>query len=341
MTSQEIEKRLEVMKGKTFLYMKHEHVIESFFMRNAAKEFMVVTNRCAIERMFHQAHVFFDSFKPKDVTTAKALVNLSVNEPLAAEPLPASGNHQPSSVIVYSSTQYSRFMMINGNRSINVRKVNKIIKEIEGGNDMLQYYPIQVKERNERLEILDGQHRFYIDKKLKRPVYYILIEEDKSMPEIAMVNSNVEKWKSTDFLNCYIQQGNLNYKELEAFVKEYGLSIGLSLKLLYYGNPRVEGTDDTLSKLFQQGGFEVKHAAAAYTFAEECKQFNFFKNWSDRGFLIAIYRIKQAGLIPLEDVLATVKKRQEMLTPQKSYKEYIWNLEQIVNAGKQKRITLI
>jgi hypothetical protein len=340
MNSLELETRLEKMKGQSFVFQNKEHVIEDYWINTRAKEFCVKTSLLSIKRTFDNGYVFFSSFKPVDQPAAEVPKETHKEAILAMVPV-TDGKYTASSVIVYSTTDYSRFRMLNGNRQINTRKVNKIIKEIQSGNDMLRYYPIQVKEVDDRLDIFDGQHRFYIDQKLKRPVYFILVEEEKSMPDIDKVNSNVEKWSSDDFINCYIQQGNSNYKELKHFMDLYDFSATMAVRLLYKGEPGVEGTSSTLMEIFRHGSFEVKHAAAAYAIAEECKLFSSYKGWTERGFVIALYRIKKAGLISIEDLLAAYKKRPEMLTPQKSYKEYVWNLEQIVNVGRQKRITII
>lgn len=92
--------------------------------------------------------------------------------------------------------------MINGNWPKRQKNQQDHWRDIEW-HDMLRYYPGQVKENNQRLEIMDGQHSFWISRKLGRPVYYILVTEEKSMQEIAKINSNVEKWKGEDFSNCY------------------------------------------------------------------------------------------------------------------------------------------
>ncbi len=86
--------------------------------------------------------------------------------------------HVESSQRIFFSKEYANFKMMNGNRELNEKKINKIIDEIKSGNDMLKYYPIQVKDNNGRLDILDGQHRFYISRKLKRPVFYILVNQN-------------------------------------------------------------------------------------------------------------------------------------------------------------------
>lgn len=250
--------------------------------------------------------------------------------------------HKEASIKVYCSHDYSCFKMINGNRSINDHKVKKIIKEIDNGNDMLQYYPIQVKEVRDRLTILDGQHRFYISKILKRPVYYILVAEEKSMPDIAKINSNVEKWKASDFINCYVQHGNENYKILQKFLEEYQISLTVSLQMLNLGNPGTDaGTHGKLNDDFRNGIFEIKHLPEAEALAEECRSFAPFAYCNNRSFVIAIYRIKKAGLISIPELREVYNKRQEMLTQQATFKAYINTLEQIVNVGKKIRIVIV
>lgn len=248
--------------------------------------------------------------------------------------------HQPSNVIVYKTTDYKAFQFINGNRGLNDAKIKKIIAEIEQGNDMLQYYPIQVLETSDKLQVLDGQHRFFISRKLKRPVYYILVQENKSMADIAKVNSNVEKWKQQDFINCYINQGNKNYAKLQDFLEKYKINVGTSLRLLSNGSPGAEGTNDKLQAEFQHGTFVVKKLAEATAIAENIKKFQAFPFHTDRGFVIAIYRIAKAGLITIDALLDAYNKNPDKLTKCISQKQYIFNLEQLVNIGKQKRIVI-
>ena len=210
--------------------------------------------------------------------------------------------HNSSAVIVFQSTEYNNFEMLNGNRALNQKKIINIIKEIENGNDMLCYYPIQVRVENKKMKILDGQHRYFISKKLKRPVYYILVTENKSMADIAKVNSNVEKWKAQNFINCYIQQKNNNYIKLQEFFDKYKINIGTTLRLLTTGSPGAEGSNPELTKIFEHGEFEVTHWNEAIGLANDCKRFEKFLYWRDRAFVIAIYRIKKAGLISIDDL---------------------------------------
>lgn len=250
-------------------------------------------------------------------------------------------NHTNSTVQVYFTDEYARFKMINGNRMLNEPKIKRIIKEIKDGNDMLRYYPIQVQENKDRLDILDGQHRFFICKKLKLPVFYILVKEQKTMPDIAKINSNVSKWKTEDYINCYVQHENTYYKLLKKFMEDFGMPLSISLLLLSDGHPGVEGTAQGMTEKFQNGTFQVNHMDKAVELAEDCKLFYRFPHWRSRGFVIAIYRIKKAGLITVNELYNAFTKRPEMLTQQANYKSYINTLEQIMNVGKQKRIVII
>lgn len=249
--------------------------------------------------------------------------------------------HTESTQQIYFTNEYARFRMINGNRQLNEKKIKRIIAEIQDGNDMLRYYPIQVKEKADRLDILDGQHRFYICRKLKRPVFYILVQEEKNMHDIAKINSNVEKWKPDDYINCYIHLGNKNYEAVQKFRDTYSISLSVCLILLNTGAPGSEQAHTEISESFRSGTFEVNFYDEAVGLAELCKLFDHFPHWRSRAFVIAIYRIHKASLIPIVEVVAAWKKRPEMLSQQANFKAYVNTLEQIVNVGKQKRVVII
>lgn len=248
--------------------------------------------------------------------------------------------HTPSDVKVYVSSDYSKFSFINGNRPLNPGKIDRIIEEIEGGNDMLKDYPIQVRENGGGVEILDGQNRFMIDKKLKRPVYYIVVSDDKDMADIASVNSNTEKWSQMNYVNCYIQNKNQNYVKLKKFIEEFKIDIGTSLLLLQTGGPIsiVYGSD--IRESFRKGKFEVMFWDEAVSFSKDVAKFSASPYHKDRTFMMAIHKIKKAGKITLAELLEKFNKNPEMLQKHAVVKGYIYNLEEIASIGKHKRLQL-
>jgi hypothetical protein len=244
--------------------------------------------------------------------------------------------HKASTVPVFQTEDYNLFGMMKGNRPLNQNKIGRIIKEIENGNDMLPYYPIQVRVEEGQLIILDGQHRFFICRKLNKPVHYIVVMEKKSMLDIAKINSNVEKWKPEDFINCYITAGINDYKILKDYIQSYGFSLGICLSLLASGDPgSANGSIPELHEHFVNGTFKVKTLEEATAFGEMCKQFSSFKNWRGRPLLIALHRVKKANKIEFDELVAAYNRNPGMLKEQANFKDYIVNLEQIANVNKR------
>jgi len=248
--------------------------------------------------------------------------------------------HQESTVKVYQTTEYARFKFINGNRELNEQKINRIVGDIEAGIDVLMYYPLVVRERDGRLEIDDGQHRFYISKKLKRPVYYIIAPEERKLVDIAKINSNTEKWKVKDFIHCYVQQGNEHYVKLHEFMTVYELSATLVMKLLGDGEPGNGGGGRDNAQKFQRGEFEVKYYEEAVKIAEACRLFKDFKNWKSASFFVAVYRIMKAEKVTLDDLVEKYNAYKDQLTEQPGPKEYIANLEIIYNKRRHERVII-
>lgn len=245
--------------------------------------------------------------------------------------------HIKSKTIVYQTTDYKRFRSIEGNRGLNKRKIERIVKEIKSGNDILDEVPVLVKEAGKFLEVLDGQHRISIAQQLARPVHYIIHKRDMNMHSVAKVNSNVEKWTATDFINCYKKLGNKNYEQLEAFHNKYGINIGTSISMLSHGNSPVGGNTKALQEKFEQGLFEVKKLKEATQLAEICKQFELFPAWNTRNFILAITKVIGTNTCEMDILLTKFLKDPKKLESQGHHKGYLTNLETIYNVGNSKR----
>ena len=247
--------------------------------------------------------------------------------------------HFKSEVLIYKTTNYSLFNRISGNRDINSKKVRKMVSEVANGNNLLPYFPILCTEgKNGKLDIVDGQHRFELAKKCKKDVYYIIKVETMQLDKIAGLNSIQEKWKVADFMQCYIEKGCNDYKELQSFMDKYPFPLSVSLNLMAYG---ITGTDngakENLRNLFQLGKYKVHHKKQAIEIAELCKRFEAFPGWHSRGFIVAVGKLLQKNLCDFDELITKFDKAPQELKVQKSYKEYLVNLEQIYNRNNQKR----
>jgi hypothetical protein len=248
--------------------------------------------------------------------------------------------HTVSKVKVYESSEYSRFSIIDANRDINQKKVDKILADIKNGTDVLKYCPIYVYERQGKLEINDGQHRFWVSKTLKRPVYYIVMEHTLHIAEMAAVNSNSSGWATKDFLKAYNVMDNPHYKKLHDFMDRYTLSPTLSIKLLTMGHAGSSpGGLDNMDN-FKRGKFEIKFWDEAVELAEIGEKFTGFKGWKSQAFFIALEKIKKAGRVKMQDLAAKVSKNIDKLTLQEGWKQYIETLESIYNSKRTDRVII-
>lgn len=245
-------------------------------------------------------------------------------------------NHNPSSVIVYYTRDYTRFSLMRGNRQLNEAKIKKLMKDIKDGFDLLKYCPIIVSPT---MEIMDGQHRFYVAQKLKANVHYVIAGE-MELHEIGRMNSRTEKWKYRDFLNCYIEQGIEDYKVLEDFLQEHKWPMSITLKIMMGQTANDGGSSATTEEVFQTGKFRILCLEEAKDLAKACADFKGFDANSSRPFIMAIAALRKADKYDHARMVEKYLSNPEELTRQPSAKDYLSKLEAIYNRHARVRETI-
>lgn len=246
--------------------------------------------------------------------------------------------HTESEVRVYVTTDYSIFSRIKGNRVINGNKVNKMVRDINHGINFLADFPILTNPVNQKLDVVDGQHRLEAAKKTKKPVYYIIRKQIVELDKVARLNSIQEKWKPNDFIECYVEKGIKDYKTLSEFHEEYNLPLSVSLNLLYYGvTGKDKGAPEDLQNLFHRGEFKVKHLKQAREIAQACQQFESFGGWNSRPFVLAISKILEADVCDFDELVEKFNSDPKQMDKHQNVKACLVNLEQIYNKGYHKR----
>jgi hypothetical protein len=240
--------------------------------------------------------------------------------------------HIESSVKIFFTKDYNLFTLIRGNRQLNKGKIKRISNDIIKGLDVLRYCPILVKEDHGKLDIIDGQHRFAVAKEMKSKVWYIVVE-DFTLMDIAKINSNTEKWSTVDFINCYVQQNNPNYTQLNDFLKKTGYPLTITLRLLSKGSVGNNdgGLNNKMAEDFKRGLFQVNCMDAANKMFEVTELFENFPGRSTRPFIMAIDTILQSGKCDFSDLLEKYKEGFVKLQKQETVKAYLANLEEIYN----------
>jgi|GEM_PF-824859 hypothetical protein len=243
----------------------------------------------------------------------------------------AMKHHESFHTKIYANKNIGLFKLLTGNRDLNLIKIKRIKKDIQSGLNMMRYFPILVTKD---MVIIDGQHRFMVCKELDLPVYYIIVQEDLSLADIAQFNSRTEKWKLKDFVNAYSQLGNNHYKVLGQFVNSYQFSYTDAVGLLMHGTSNQNGS---VLDLFRTGQFEVKYSLEATEIAEKVSRFRFFTRYKNKAFIRAIETLHKGGKCDFDRLAEKVENRLDQFEGKVSAKEYLTQLELFYNHGLSKR----
>lgn len=162
---------------------------------------------------------------------------------------------------ILSTKNYSQFKILDCNRSLEDAHVKKLIKAIEEKN-LLALNPITV---NERMEVIDGQHRLKAAKMLRVPIYY-QISNTVTAEDIFALNSNKKNWNPHDYLKFYCANGKTDYTVISDFLTKYPqFPLSPSLQIL-------APTTANASKKFREGLFKVENITSAEAIADQLSE---------------------------------------------------------------------
>jgi len=116
---------------------------------------------------------------------------------------------------VYKTNDLSIFKSIDGNRVPNPQHIKRLKTSIIE-NGML-CNPILI---NDKMEVIDGQHRLIASQEAKSFIYYIILK-DYSLSEVHTLNLNQKNWTKKDFMDGYADMGIESYIKLREFVKKH------------------------------------------------------------------------------------------------------------------------
>lgn len=236
---------------------------------------------------------------------------------------------------IYSTTDYSGFKFIQGNRDIIKGHLVRLTAAIAKKN-LLPHFPILV---NKDFEIIDGQHRFLVAKRNNLEIFYTM-SDDAGLIEAQIVNTTQRAWTLTDFIQSFINQGQPEYVRLDNFMIETGFSVSMVINILTKAK---HGRDMTrMRKAIKDGTFEPKNWDYALDYVkklEEVRPYYVLKVIErQREFLFALNIM--FGLVDWEKFLEKLAQAKPRLELQLNLKGYLRQLEDIYNyknpwAGKR------
>ena len=240
---------------------------------------------------------------------------------------------------IHVTTNYRQFKILFGNRKISKGHVSALIKSMAE-----KYIPVPIIV-NEKMEIIDGQHRFQAIEHLGLELHYKIINS-LNLPDVQRLNARNRSWSFNDSLDSYCDLGKADYINFKKFKIEHKFANREILTLLL--NDRLAGQND--EKSFKDGHLKISEHRlnVANKRAKEILDLTIFykhhenksKGVRNRYFVNAMcLAYKQERFSYLEFVHQLKKKRNkdklEDLASQTAYQsviENIYNYQRDLNA---------
>jgi hypothetical protein len=225
---------------------------------------------------------------------------------------------------VLSTTDYSKFKLMEGNRPVS-KRINGLMREIKRKNMLAQFPILCQQNRDGRMYVADGQHRLEAARALKLPVFYT-IAKDVTIEDIAHANSAQKAWNINDYLASWIARGNKHYATLRRFIEQYEVPVTVALQLLG------SGPGGSQLNAFRNGTF----TAQGIGFAEKVGAFlqllkPIVPFYTDRGFVLALARVMRLKEFDPQRFLQKLEYQSTKLVKCANWEQYVALIEEIYN----------
>ena len=229
---------------------------------------------------------------------------------------------------VQTTTDYFMFQSIDGNRAKNQLHLKRLEKSIADN------YLFTIITVNENYEIIDGQHRFEVIKKLKLPLNYVVCE-GYGLREVQLLNANSKNWQSDDYLSGYCDLGYEDYLKYRTFKKKYKLGHAECMTLL------ARGANGDNVKKFAMGEFKIKDLAKSEKTIEQILLVKpFYEGVRRRSFVYAMIYLLNHPRFNMIEFLSKLRLQPTTLVDCTNTASYVTLIEEIYNYRRRDKVNL-
>ena len=217
---------------------------------------------------------------------------------------------------IYISYNYDQFGFIDGNRKINPCNYAKLEKSMLEKQLII---PICV---NKDKKIIDGQHRFTVEKNNSLPVYYYIVE-DYDIEAVKRANMVSRNWTKKDFLDLQIEYGKDSYLVFSYLVETYKINIQDLLKVFGIAQGK---TLAMVSKSFEAGELSDDGCEEVEAFLKALDDFKHFRYYTTKPFVTAFIKLYFNDKYNHAKMKERLRTRKGALVKKSSCDEYLVHL---------------
>lgn len=222
----------------------------------------------------------------------------------------------------------AKFKLISGNRPINPKHVDALIRSITERN-LLEYAPIIV---NAEFGIIEGQHRFKAAEYLGVGLYYLVVP-DLSIKDVQILNKNQKAWTMSDYLKSYVSQGHEDYIAFDNLYQRHPFTVNSLLSVV---SPSVSGGGQT--KRFKSGLFKMPKITEAQERLDKLLDFApYYRGYQRRDFVRAVKLMASVEKYDHDHMLDQLQIYGDRISHQIDVKGYLRVLEDVYNMNSKSR----
>ena len=244
---------------------------------------------------------------------------------------PTTQDHQVVAQVVQTK-DYQQFNKAAGNRDVIQMHVQRLKTSMEKEYLMS---PIIV---NEKMEIIDGQHRFEAARQLELPIRFIKVR-GYALSQMQQMNAMSRKWSIIDHIKAYADLGNSNYAAMLDFInKNKGARPTALLRIsLSIGGIRLQNRVKNGGLVF--GAEQIEFAQKTADTLKRISQY--YDKAYHRCFIAAIKKLmKKADIFDMEVFIDRIKVNRGMLYDCANVAQTLQMIEDIYNKRSRNKVSL-
>lgn len=231
---------------------------------------------------------------------------------------------KPEVIELHVTKEYDLFNLMTGNRPIDTAHVSQLKRKIENEGNLTSEFPVNV---NEKMEVIDGQHRIIALKELGYPIYYT-ISEGANLSTVRQINVARKNWSWIDYAESFAAEGNPFYRDLLDFSEAFGFNFST---LDRYTN----GGKRTFVNDYQAGEYKVLNKGLSFKLFNELTTVKEALPFAvTTGFSAAMYDILTHPDYDQKRMVDKLTKYGVQLKEWTKKKDWLRNIEDVYNIGQ-------
>tara|TARA_R110000803_G_scaffold196198_1_gene259477 strand:+ start:99 stop:887 length:789 start_codon:yes stop_codon:yes gene_type:complete len=247
---------------------------------------------------------------------------------------------------VYKTNDLSMFSEVEGNRPPNPQHIRRLSDSIKTNG--LLCNPILV---NEKMQIIDGQHRLLAAKDSNSDIYYIILK-GYSLKEVHALNLNQKNWGKKDFMNGYADMGVESYIKLRGFTRNHkGFNFGSAVSMCSNraGNGcsslndkyRGKGAPGNLKEVFEEGTWKGRDFNLADENANKLEMIKqYYDGYNRTTFVSVMLGLFTNDEFNFVDFLSKLKIQPQKMQHCANTTQYRLLIEDIYNYRRREKVNL-